>query len=402
MVPENDSARNITLVKQLFTNLFGNTSKTILNVCPASLILLGDHTHYNEGVLISACIDKYWTFLMHRRKDSEINIVSIDNNKLLKMNLERLDDYTNSEYKLLRGLIGLLKQDGLIRNGFDCVISSDVPECIGLGSIAAKQVGFLNTIKKTFHIDIDSNMLLNYVRRNELNIMGKISNIAHHYTVQFGKEKRLFYIDLRTKEHKMLPIARDDYSLIICDSGEEIIDPQKICNERIEECEVGVKGLRLYIWGIKNLRDVSLDFLHKHYHMLPHRIFNRILYNVKERNRTEDAVKLIRKKSFREFGNLVIESYNNLAEEYELRNEHCDFLVNEAIKLENVLCAKMISCSPIRSTFNIVAATNIDSFTQTMKKLYERKFNKQLTTHTIKLTSGIKKVLLHEHELSLQ
>ena len=402
MTQGNGSEQNIFQVKQVFASLFGNTSKTVLNVCPASLILLGDHTHYNEGVLISACIDKYWTFLMHRRKDSEINIVSIDNNKLLKMNLERLDDYTNSEYKLLRGLIGLLKQDGLIRNGFDCVISSDIPECLGLGSIAAKQVGFLNTIKKTFHIDIDSKMLLNYVRRNELNIMGKISNIAHHYTVQFGKEKRLFYIDLRTKEHKMLPIARDDYSLIICDSGEEIIDPQKICNERIEECEVGVKGLRLYIWGIKNLRDVSLDFLHKHYHMLPHRIFNRILYNVKERNRTEEAVKLIRKKSFKEFGNLVIESYNNLAEEYELRNEHCDFLVNEAIKLENVLCAKMISCSPIRSTFNIVADSNVNTFTQTMEKLYEQRFNKQLTTHTVKLTSGIKKVLLHEHEFSLQ
>jgi len=402
MIHGNGSEQKIIQVKLLFTNLFGNTSKAILNVCPASLILLGDHTHYNDGVLISACIDKYWIFLMHRRRDSEINIVSADSNKLLKMNLDMTDEYEKSEFKLLHGLISLLKQDGIIKNGFDCVVSSSVPECLGLGSIAAEQVGFLKAIKKTFHVDIDNDILLSYVRKNELNIVGKISNIAHHYTVQFGREKKLFYMDLRTKEHKMLPINRDDYSLIICDSGVEIIEPQKICNERIEECEIGVKGLRLYIWGIKNLRDVNLDFLHKHYHMLPNRIFNRILYNVKERNRSEEAVKLIRKKSFTEIGNLVIESYKNLAEEYELKNEHCDFLVNEAVKLEKVLCSKMISCSPIHSTFNIVADDKIDSFNKTMKELYEQKFHKQLKTYVFKLAGGVKKIPLHEYEPSPQ
>ncbi|MFA5804741.1 MAG: hypothetical protein WC879_08850 [Melioribacteraceae bacterium] len=396
------SEQNIIQVKLLFTNLFGNTSKAKLNVCPASLILLGDHTHYNEGVLISVCIDKYWIFLMRRRRDSEINIASTDSNKLLKMNLDRLDEHENSEYKLLRGLIRILKQDGILKNGFDCVVSSSVPECLGLGSLAAEQVGFLNAMKKTFSLNINNDELLSYVRKNELNLVGKISNIAHHYTIQFGREKKLFYMDLRTKEHKILAIDRDDYSLIICDSGEEIIEPQKICNERIEECEVGVKGLRLYIWGIKNLRDVNMDFLHKHYHVLPHRIFNRILYNVKERIRAEEAAKLIRKKSFRELGNLVMESYKNLAEEYELKNEHCDFLVNEAVKLEKVLCSKMISCSPIHSTFNIVADDKINLFNQTMEKLFEQKFNKHLKTYVIKLAGGVKKIPLHEYEPSPQ
>jgi len=402
MIHGNGSEQNIIQVKQLFTSLFGDTSKAILNVCPASLILLGDHTHYNEGILISACIDKYWTFLMRRRRDSEINIASTDSNKLLKMSLDKIDEYEKSEFKLLSGLIRMLRQDGILKNGFDCILSSSVPECLGLGSLAAEQVGFLNAIKKSFSLNINNDELLGYVRRNELDLVGKISNLAHHYTVQFGKEKKIFYMDLRTKEHKMLSIDRDDYSLIICDSGEAIVEPQKLCNERIEECEVGVKGLRLYIWGIKNLRDINMDFLHKHYHMLPHRIFNRILYNVKERNRSEEAVKLIRKKSFRELGNLITESNKNLTEDYELKNEHCDFLVNEAVKLEKVLCSKMISCSPIRSTFNIVADDNVDQFTQTIKRLYEQKFNKQLKTHTVKLTGGVKKISLQEYKFSLQ
>lgn len=402
MIHGNGSEQNIIQVKQLFTSLFGNTSKAILNICPASLILLGDHTHYNEGVLISVGIDKYWTFLMRRRRDTEINIASADSNKLLKMSLDRIDENEKSEFKLLRGLIRILKQDGILKKGFDCVISSNVPECLGLGSFAAEQVGFLNAIKKSFSLHINNDELLSYVRKNELNLLGKISNIAHHYTVQFGKEKKLYFMDLRTKEHKMLSIDSNDYSLIICDSGEEIIEPQKICNERIEECEVGVKGLRLYIWGIKNLRDVNMDFLYKHYHILPHKIFNRILYNVKERNRAEEAVKLIHKKSFRELGNLVIESHDDLSENYELKNEHCDFLVNEAIKLEKVLCSKMINCTPICSTFNIVADDKIDLFNHTMKGLYEQKFHKQLKTYVVKLAGGVKKIPLHKYEFGIQ
>ncbi|MBU4338067.1 hypothetical protein KKD57_00730, partial [Patescibacteria group bacterium] len=136
-------------------------------------------------------------------------------------------------------------------------------------------------------LKISDENLLNIVRRNELNVIGKISNQAHHYTIQFGKENRLFIMDLRTKEHRTISLDCSKYSLAICDSGEKIIEPQKICAERIEECEVGVKGLRLYVWGIKNLRDIELEFLLKHVHMLPGRIFSRVLYNVKERLRAQ-------------------------------------------------------------------------------------------------------------------
>lgn len=401
MLNDKDENQNIAITTQLFTSLFGDASKTVLTICPASILFLGDHTHYNDGVLISASIDRYWTFMVRKRKDYEINIASTKSDNITSISLDKLNEESDNSYKLIKGLLKILKEENLLRFGFDCVVTSSVPECIGMGSSAAHQVGFLNGIRKLFALKIDDEKLLNIVRMNELNIIGKISNIAHHYTVQFAKENKLFFIDLRTKEYKTISWGSGEHSLVICDSGEKIIEPQKICNERIEECEVGVKALRLYLWGIKNLRDIKIDFLYKHYHMLPKRIFDRVLYNVKERIRVQEAIKHLRRKSIKNFCNTIIESHNNLAEDYDLGNEHCDFLFKESQQIEGVLCSKIICCSPVRSTFHLVDYDKFDQFTASIKKSFENHFQNELKIYSVKLSGGVKQISLKELKFSM-
>lgn len=402
MLHDKDDNQNIAITTRLFTSLFGNTSNTVLTVSPASIILLGDHTHYNDGVIISASIDRYWTFMMRKRKDYEINIASTESNKITNISLDKLDEESEKTYKLIRGLLKILKEENLIRFGFDCVVSSSVPECLGLGSSAAHQVGFLNSIRKLFSIKIDDEKLLGIVRKNELNIIGKISNIAHHYTVQFAKKEKLFFIDLRTKEYKTISWTNEEHSLVICDSGKEIIEPQIVCNERIEECEVGVKALRLYLWGIKNLRDIHVDFLYKHYHMLPKRIFDRVLYNVKERIRAQEAIKHLRKKSITNYYNTIIESHNNLGEDYELGNEHCDFLFKESQQIEGVYCSKIICCSPVRSTFHFVEENKLDQYAFSIRKSFVDHFQNELKIYSVKLSGGVQQIPIKELEFSVQ
>ena len=392
METDNDRQQQILQVIQHFDNVFGNPSSAIINVSPASLMLLGDHTHYNEGLLISASINKYWIFLIRKRKDDEIYLASVGSNEIESFTLKNLDDDHNDSFRLLKGILKNLYKFGLIKFGFECVISSTVPDCLGLGNYAAHQIGFLNALKKLFNLNIDDERLLNIIRKNELSTIGKISNAAHHFTVQFSKEKKLFFTDLRTQTHKSLPFCDENYSFVICDTSKKIVDPQKICNERIEECEIGVKGLRLYIWGIKSLRDVELEFLHKHLHMLPRRIFSRVLYNVKEKNRTEEALKRLKRKSVEEFGILITQSHWSLVEDYDLSFEENNFLVQESSKISGVISSKTISCSPIRSTFHLVANDKVEDFIATIEKLYENKFHSPLKTYVLKLSGGVKRI----------
>lgn len=375
-----------------FEGTYGTSDHVSVTVSPASLILLGDHTHYNEGVLLSVCVNRVWLVLLRKRKDRIVNFASADSDKFLSTTIDSLEQLNCKEFNLLRHLTRILSEQDLIKVGFDCVISSNVPECLGLGSLAGMQVAFINNIKKIYSLNVADQLLLDLIKKNESPVIGKISNQAHHYTSQFGKDGKIYNYDLRTKASQYISFTNRELNIVICDTEEELINPQERCNERVEECEVGVKGLRLYIWGIKNLRDVESEFLLRHYHMLPRRIFNRVLYNVNERKRAESAVKFLRKGMVEDFGVLITESHWSLSKDYEISSDNSDFIVTEAVKLPGVLSSKMISCSPIKSVFNIVDEKLTDNFVMKIGRLYKEQFGKELKFHILKITRGVKRV----------
>lgn len=379
-----------------FENTFGTTDHISVTLAPASLILLGDHTHYNEGVLISVAVNRVWIVVLRKRKDRIINFASVSSDKFLSTSFDSLEQIDCNEFNLLRRLTKTLYDQEYIKLGFDCVISSNVPDCLGLGSLAGMQVAFLNNIKKIFSLNIDDSELIDLIKKNESPILGKIANQAHHYTSHEAKDEKVYNFDLRTKLNQHINFFDKSLDIVICDTEELLVSPQERCNERVEECEIGVKGLRLYIWGIKNLRDVEADFLLRHYHMLPKRIFNRVLYNVNERKRAENAIKFIRKGMLEDFGVLLTESHWGLSKDYEISCENSDLIVEEAVKLPGVVGSKMISCSPIKSVFNIVEESFTENFIKQINMIYQTRFNKELKFHVLKITHGVKKVTSKE------
>lgn len=390
---------NSELVRQAinkFENTYGSTDHISITIAPASLILLGDHTHYNEGVLLSAAVNRVWIVVLRKRKDMVINFASVISDKFLSTSFESLEQIDCNEFNLLRRLTKTLYEQEYIKAGLDCVISSNVPDCLGLGSLAGMQAAFLNNIKKIFSLNVDDSELIDLIKKNESSILGKISNQAHHYTAHEAKDEKVYSFDLRTKLNQHINFFDKPLNIVICDTEEFLVNPQERCNERVEECEIGVKGLRLYIWGIKNLRDVEADFLLRHYHMLPKRIFNRVLYNVNERKRTESAIKFIRKGMLEDFGVLLTESHWGLSKDYEISCENSDFIVEEAVKLPGIVGSKMISCSPIKSVFNIVEESFTDNFIKQIDNTYKTRFKKELKFHVLKITRGVKRISLKE------
>jgi galactokinase len=398
MYSGNELSSKIGNAKKLFENLYGKSPRMVVNISPASLILMGDHTHYNQGLLISTTIDRYWIFVINKRKDSIVNFITTESKDIVNFTISNSENGIKDSYRLLRGLIKLLFEEGHLKYGFDCVLSSNVPECLGLGSLAAYQVGFIKTLMKVFRFNFNEKTALEFVQKNELSLIGKISNIAHHYTVKYGKEKKIFFLDLKSLEHKILPWPDDNYTLVICDTNELSEFRLQICNERIDECAIGVKGLRLYIWGIKNLRDVNLEFLLKHYHMLPKLIYNRVLYNVNERIRASKAINYLKNKSIKEFSTLVIKSHLDLIHNYDIGFENCNFIVEESLKIKGVACSKMISCTNINSSFHIVENSEVENFSNTIKDLFRVKYQKKLITHIVKISGGMKKLSSTELE----
>lgn len=392
--------RNLIIsAKKKFEELYNNLKGTYFFLTPASLILLGDHTHYNDGILLSAAINKYSLVLARKRNDNRVNLTDLVKQKSISFIIHDIDNQDDYHFRNQVCFLKLLNNDGLLTSGFDLLFHADIPECLGLGSLASNEVGFAMSIKKILNINITNDDLLGYVRKCELENLGKISNIAHHYTVKYAAENKLFSIDLRNMSYKSISYNYDNLNLIIANTKEKIPFVADTCNERISECEVGVKGLRLYIWGIKNLRDVEQSFLLRHYHMLPKRIFNRVLYNVNERIRTEEALKYLKKNMIEEFGNCITQSHWSISNDYELSCEKCDFLVQKSSELTGVLGSKMISCSPWRSTFHLVEKAKSKSVIKHITKAYKDKFGEEPEFFNFTLSNGTKELSFKKFEM---
>src|SRR6185437_4816956 len=61
--------------KTLFKRHFGRTPSQVVRA-PGRLELLGNHTDYNEGLVLSLAVDKYIEFAVASRTDGKIEMVS--------------------------------------------------------------------------------------------------------------------------------------------------------------------------------------------------------------------------------------------------------------------------------------------------------------------------------------
>lgn len=390
-VMKGDNLNLFQSAKWFFEEKFSSSEKATTFTAPASIILLGDHTHYNDGLIISAAIDRYSTAVIRKRDDQKIVVQcgDPDNNNLhTTLNELSSEDFVCGE-NYFGHLIQSIIKTGYLKKGFDCAIINNIPLCIGLGRLTSQLSALLRAINIEFNLKLSEEEMINISRESEFNSIGKISNMAHHYTIVHAELNSILKIDLRDKSIHKHSFNSENISIAICDTSTRILNARDICNERISECEVGVQGLRLYIWGIKNLRDVKLDFLEKHYSMIPRRVYKRVYYNVNERLRVERAFEAMLTGDMEKLSKIICDSHRGLRENYELGSDALDFLSNTACGLKNIYGSKLISCSSVEGTINLVSSENANHFIKYIEAAYNKKYGRDLITYKINLTAGI-------------
>ena len=375
--------------KKNFKKYFDSQAEDIL-LSPAGLVLLGDHTHYNEGLLISSAVDLYTAVIIKKRDDNTFKVkvgekplVSFSNDELAGLTVEQFNT------SLVIEILKVLKEDEKIVTGFDCYIETGIPRCTGLGYYTSIIAGFLKAINDCMNLNLEETEMIEFGFRAQKAKIGKIANRATIKASLISQKECLIYSDLRRIKPEFIPFETSKYKVILFDTFEEIINPRDICNERIDECSVGVKGLKLYIWGIKSLRDVKPDFLAKHVHMIPRKVYNRCLYNVNERERVTKVIESYEVDKFPLLGEKLFESHEDLSTVYELSTDKIDFLVSEAYKSGLFSGAKMISCSSYRSIFAVVKNENVNSAVDTLTKSFKEKYGEELSTYVLSFTDGI-------------
>jgi galactokinase len=376
------------LVKE-FTENFGDSERTIKFKSPASLTLLGDHTHYNDGLLLTASVNRFTYIMMRKNKGEYLNVIF--NGKKVPLKNLKEDTHaksTNYTFTIIKRIFQSLLFRDLIYGGIECVIISNIPKSIGLGYYSSLQIGLFKAAKKLFKFSLTDLEIINTANAIENEFIGQISNRANYFSSTFGKADHLMFVDLRNNDYKYLPFNNDQFNFLLCDTNLTIKNSETICTTRIEECSVGVKALRLYIWGIKNLRDVDIEFLKRHINMIPQLVYKRCAYNVTEKQRVLDAKKTIIDQNYCGLGKEIYDSFKSIVVDYELNYPELNFLVEESKNLEGVIAAKSISCTTAKCIYLIAESNQIGNIAGKISKNYANKYKKELSTHIISTCKG--------------
>src|SRR6185436_17042267 len=136
--------------QKLFKQKFGYTPTHTVRA-PGRLEMLGNHTDYNEGLVMSIAIDRYVYIASAPRTDGRIELASSA--------FPSVDKFWLSEFKknpaapwanYVKGVLEYLRRHGVHFNGFNAAIFSTIPMGAGMGSSAALEVATALTVRQLF------------------------------------------------------------------------------------------------------------------------------------------------------------------------------------------------------------------------------------------------------------
>src|SRR5215467_12217386 len=137
-------------VQTLFKRHFGYTPSHVVRA-PGRLELLGNHTDYNEGLVMSVAVDKYIHIASAPRTDGKIELISsaFPGRELFWMS-EFKKNPTAPWADYVKGVLNQLRQRGVNFSGFNAAIHSSIPIGAGMSSSAALEIATALTVRKLY------------------------------------------------------------------------------------------------------------------------------------------------------------------------------------------------------------------------------------------------------------
>ena len=255
--------------KTLFTKHF--KQPPVHNVrAPGRLELLGNHTDYNEGLVLSLAIDKYIELAVSPRTDGKIELVSTSFKEPETFWLDKIARNAAAPWAdYIKGVLLELKKRGVHYSGFNAAVHGTIPMGAGMSSSSALEVATALAVRQLFPYSLGANgpgpvpkrdskghvppleksEKLNFAkvcRAAENEFVGVRSGLLDQVSSLFGKAWHVMEIDFQSLTVELAPIPGE--AIVVCDSGVKHALVGGGYNELREHCENAAKAM-----GVPNL-----------------------------------------------------------------------------------------------------------------------------------------------------
>ncbi len=316
---------------------------THLAIAPGRVNLIGEHTDYNDGFVLPVALDRDVRVLFRPRPDQMVRLYALEFDSWTDFDIEsprRDDEQLWPNY--IQGVGLALSELKVPLNGFEGIVSGNVPRGSGLSSSAALEISaakaFLAAANQIHALS--GPQIAKAAQKAENEYVGVNCGIMDQFVSTLGEEGHALLIDCRSLDYRRVPFPAET-SLVIGNTKASRSLAGSAYNERRAQCEDGVRRLQAVLPAIAALRDVSSAQLEEYGHLLPETVFRRCRHVVSENERVQSSVAALERDSFRLVGQLMNDSHASLRDDYEVSSKALDVMVESMLDHPDCLGARL-------------------------------------------------------------
>ena len=377
-------------ISAAFAQHYGTTPELLVRA-PGRINLIGEHTDYNDGLVLPAAIDREIRFALRLTGTGRIRLLATDLQDTYEVavaDIKPLEGGHWANYQL--GVVAGLRRAGVPVPGFDCAFGGDVPNGAGLSSSAAVECGIAWGLCELLRADLDRLKLAHIAQQAEHEYAKVMCGLMDQFASLFGRAGHVVELDCRSLEYCYFPFDTDDCRVVLCNSGVKHALADSEYNTRRQECARGVEILQKSNPNIKSLRDATLPEIEAAKNELGEVITRRCRYVVEENQRVIDFTKqLAEHGSLSKVGELLYASHAGLRDDYQVSCAELDTLVALSRQAPGCYGARMMGGGFGGCTLNLVATGEVKNFLAHMKQGYHDQLGLKLETYVTTLADGV-------------
>ncbi len=338
---------------------------------PGRVNLIGEHTDYNDGFVLPMAIEPAIYIALRPRDDELLHAHSLDFEGTANFALSAIEHGGPEWTEYLKGQAWAMQQAGLALQGWDGVISGDVPGGAGLSSSAALEMATACAFAELSSIPWDAAQMAQLGQKNENQWVGVKTGIMDQMISAAGIAGHALLIDCRWLTFDAVPLP-EGTSVVILDTATRRGLVGSAYNERREQCEAAAK-----FFGVPALRDVTSRQLRGVADLLDPVVLKRARHVVTENERTLAAAEAMRSGNAEELGRLMNASHASMRDDFEISRDEMNTMVVLAQKHEASYGARMTGGGFGGCAVALVRAELAQSFADEVSLRYQ-----ELTTLT--------------------
>ena len=346
---------------------------------PGRLEVLGNHTDYNEGFVLSCAVELRTYAVVAQLPGTTVRIISGAAPKEQQFDLSEADAPRQpgtpkrwADY--IRGVVAALGRRGVKVPAFALAVDSSVPLSAGMSSSAALEISVQLALLKMLGQTLTPGQMAAVGQEAESRAVGAQTGLMDQLTSTLGRKDGLLMSEYRDLTTSIVPMS-SGYTWVVVDTGEKH-DLAEDYNLRRASCERTAAKLAAKRAGVKTLRDVAVADLDANKDALGEDgVFAR--HPVEENARVHEAVALLGKGDVAAFGKLLFDSHQSSRVNFRNSSDRLDELVEYAAFDKRCIGARLSGGGFGGISIHLVRQAEAEGYAKDIARHFEKIWGKQ-------------------------